>query len=129
MGSVISFKEIRYCIIMIKIITALLVILVLLNFISPEPNCSYSTYMGSFTYEEMNFKERNFRNCQAKFGLYKKEKNNDTILYRLCPKKFWQVWNYERYFFSDKFKLPYANWNSIQLRRGAITNKTGFQDF
>ncbi len=114
---------------MIKIIAILLTILVLLNFFSPEPNCSYSNYTGSFTFEEMNFKERNFRNCEAKFGLFKKENNSDTALYRLCPKKFWQIWNYRRYFFSDKYKLPFMNWESIQLRRGVISYKSGFQDF
>jgi hypothetical protein len=114
---------------MAKIIVAFLIILVILNFISPEPNCSYSNYMGSFTYQEMNFKERNFRNCQSKFGLYKKENNSDTILYRLCPKKIWQVWNYSRYIFSEKYKLPYVSWDRIQVRRGVVTNKTGYQDF
>lgn len=114
---------------MTKIIVVLLVLFVLLNLFSPESDCSYSNYTGSFTFAEMNFKERNFRNCEHKFSLFKKENHYDTALYRLCPKRFWQVWNYWRYIFSDKYKLRYLEWDHVQLRRGVTSNKTGFQDF
>lgn len=114
---------------MVKIIAIVITIVVILNFISREPDCSYSNYSGSFTFTEMNFKERNFRNCKAKFNLFKKEYNRDTVLYRLCEKKFWQFWNFKEYLFSEKYQLPYANWNNIQRRRGRLDHTTGFQDF
>lgn len=112
-----------------KIIVVLLGLFVLLNLFTPEPDCSYSNYTGSFTFAEMNFKERNFRNCEAKFGIFKRQYRTDTVLYRLRSKDLWQFWNYRRYLCSDKYRLPYIEWSDVQLRRGVTSNKTGFQDF
>jgi hypothetical protein len=91
-------------------------------------DCSYSNDNGSFTFEEMNSKERNFDMCRRKFEEFKKQ-GSDTILYRLCEKNVLRFWNWGNYLFQEKFKLPYRSWKEIEMRRGAIVSKTGFQDF
>lgn len=91
-------------------------------------DCSYSNSSGSFTFEEMNFKERNFDMCQRVLTEFKKE-NSDTVLYRLCSKNFLAFWNWGAYLYQKKFRLPYTSWAEIKAKRGPVRNKSGFQDF
>lgn len=117
------------------ILLSLLALLVLVNvppltFLLDHKDCRYANGDGSFTFDEMSFKERNFRVCAQKFEAYKNtHKQQDTVLYRLCPKNYWQFWNWGTYLFQDKFQLPYRAWEHIQSIRGPVTAKSGFQDF
>lgn len=112
-----------------KTILVLLILIILINVISPGPDCRYTTYSGSFTFIEDNYKQRNFEMCMAKFTEFKKENVADSILYRLTSKDYRKFWNYSAYFFSDKFDLPFISWDSVAARRGIVSNKSGFQDF
>ena len=106
------------------------VTLVLSNVLSPEPDERYSNASGSFTYMEVNRKQKDFEVCLYKFGAFKRhDKNADTMLYRLDEKKLYKFWNYTRYFISPKYQLPYSNWQDILDRRSVLENKSGFQDF
>ena len=112
-----------------------IVIIVALSNVPPinamfgKTDCSYSNNNGTFTFEEVNFKERNFDMCQRKFSEFRKTNNADTVLYRLCKKNFLQFWNYGAYVTDKRFKLAYMPWSSIEQRRGKISAKSGFQDF
>jgi len=109
-------------------------LIILVNNIPPlhwlyENDCNFSNVDGSFTFAEMNFKERNFEKCQRKFLEFKKRQLGDTILYRLCPMNIFHFWDYGEYLFSQKYRVPYKPWREIDTKRGPITNKSGFQDF
>jgi hypothetical protein len=112
------------------IVFIILVAIVAVNAVSVSRNidCSYSNSSGSFTFEEMNLKERNFEMCMRKFSEFKKQ-SADTVLYRLCKKNFLKFWNWSNYIFQKKFKLPYKSWKEIDERRGMVNAKSGFQDF
>lgn len=113
---------------MIKAFVVIFLILIIANIFS-QPDCRYSNFSGAFTFEEMNFKERNFQMCKGKFELFKSENKVDTVLFRLYGKNYWKFWNYRSYLFSEKFRLPFISWEEVQQRRGAVNYKTGFQDF
>lgn len=114
---------------LLTFILVLLTVVVLSNVFSQHHDCSYSNYKGSFTFEERNFQNRDFMMCLKKFDEFKKTNNSDTILYRICVKKGSHFWNYADYLFKEKYRLPYMNWEEIEVRRGELENKTGFQDF
>ena len=113
------------------VVILILVIVVGANSISliTTINCNYSNYNGSFTFEEMTSKERNFEMCERKFTEFKKQNNTDTTLYRLCKKNIFEFWNWGTYMFSEKFSLPYMSWQTIASRRGMLSARSGFQDF
>jgi hypothetical protein len=113
-----------------SVVFIILIAIVAVNalFVSRNIDCSYSNSAGTFTFEEMNLKQRNFDMCKRKFAEFKKQ-NADTILYRLCKKNFLKFWNWSTYFFQEKFKLPYKSWKEIAERRGKVSAKSGFQDF
>lgn len=113
---------------MIKAIVVIFLFIIIANILS-QPVCQYSNFSGSFTFGELNDKEHNFRMCNRKFGGFKAENNVDTVLYRLCAKNYWKLWNYRSYLFSEKFKLPFLPWEEVQERRGTIISRTRFQDF
>ena len=108
---------------------AIIIMLALANLFSQEHNCSYSNYNGSFTFEERNFQSRDFMMCLKKFDEFKKANQQDTILYRICPKNTLHFWDYSDYLLKEKYKLPYMDWIEISARRGKLENKSGFQDF
>ena len=114
-----------------KTVTILVLIVVGANAASlvRNINCTYSNYNGSFTFEERNFKERNFDMCEAKFSEFKKQNNTDTVLYRLCRQNIFKFWNWGNYILRGKFNLPYTSWQQVKSRRGTITARSGFQDF
>jgi len=113
---------------MVKAFVVIFVILIISNIFS-EPDCTYSNFSGSFTFWEMNFKERDFQMCKRRFEAYKTVNKVDTVLYRLCARNYWKFWNYKSYLFSEKFKLPFISWKEVEQRRGPVELKTGFQDF
>lgn len=108
----------------------LVILLVGLNLagMTRDIDCSYSNASGTFTFGEMNFKERNFDMCKRTFAEFKKQ-NSDTILYRLCRTNLLEFWNWGNYLFREKFRLPYRPWKKIELKRASIKAKSGFQDF
>jgi hypothetical protein len=110
---------------------AVIVILIVLlsNFLPLENNVSYSNADGSFTFEEMNFKGRDYSMCFRKFDSYKKEHHDNTVLYRITPILPWKFWHWKSYLFQDKYKLPFKSWNEISASRGVVENKSGYQDF
>lgn len=110
------------------LIIIIAIVVVNLAMMTRNMDCSYSNSSGSFTFEEMNFKERNFRMCQNKMEEFKKE-NSDTVLYRLCPMNFLAFWNWGAYLYQKKFRLPYTSWEEIERKRGPVRNRSGFQDF
>ena len=115
-----------------KIILILLfvgIIMVIASLFIPGHDCSYSNYNSTFTFEDKNFNGRDFRMCKAKFEEFKKINRQDTVLYRVCKKNPIHFWRSNDPLVREKYKLPYLSWDEIAARRGAIQNKTGFQDF
>lgn len=92
-------------------------------------DCQFSNADGSFTFAEVNFKGAGYTLCKEIFIEFKHRRLGDSTLYRLCPKKPFYFWNYGEYLFAEKYRLPYKPWSEIERRRGAIRNKSGFQDF
>ena len=113
------------------VVILVLVIVIVANAVSlaRNVNCNYSNYNGSFTFEEMNFHERNFDMCERKFSEFKKQSNADTALFRLCRKNIFKFWNWGNYMLREKFNLPYMSWQEIKSRRGMLAARSGFQDF
>ena len=115
-------------------LVALLFLFIIINippikFLFSSDDCKYSNANGAFTFEEMNFNERNYEMGEYKFQEFKKLNKNDTILYRLCPINILYVWKYGDYLFNKKYRLPYKPWQEIEALRKPVINKSGFQDF
>lgn len=89
----------------------------------------YSNDTGSFTFEERNVQGRDFLMCQRKFAAFKQTGTHDTVLYRLIAKDPVRFWRYRQYLFTEKYQLPFQDWQKISVRRGVLINKSGFQDF
>jgi len=129
MGHVInSMKNAIRTFIFIFGIVAISNILPVKTFVKTD-DCQYSTGDGGFTFQEMNFMDADFHMCQNRFREYKKKQTKDTTLYRLCAVNILHFWDYGEYLFSKRYRLPFKSWQSIENIRGAITNKTGYQDF
>ena len=92
-------------------------------------DCAYANRTGTFTFQEMNFKNRDYTMAKWKFEAYKKENKKDTVLYRLCTINYFKFWNYRHYLTHEKYKLPYRPWMEIEKNRGVVENKSGYQDF
>ena len=115
-------------------VIALIFLIVIINippvkFLFGSDDCKYSNDDGSFTFEEINFNERNYEMSEYKFEEFKKIPSKDTILYRLCPINIFYVWKYGDYLFNKKYRLPYKPWQEIEAHRKPVINKSGFQDF
>ena len=104
-------------------------ILVVIISIFKNEDCMYANRSGTFTYEEMNFKGRDFKTCMRKWEMFKKENNSDTVLYRMCKMNPLKFWNYFDYVSHPGYKLPYLSYDEMIRTRGEITNMSGFQDF
>lgn len=81
-----------------------------------EGHYRYSNYNGSNTFTE--FMSRNFemmKNVQKRCTLHhpKKDKN----IYRLFSKNPLAFWRWRLYFFDERYKLPYKNWEEIKKIR------------
>ncbi|MEO9144479.1 MAG: hypothetical protein ABI237_02890 [Ginsengibacter sp.] len=89
----------------------------------------YSNNDGSFTYEEFQFQERDFKMGWGGFLYFKENcKCSDTILYRLNRNNPFKFWRYGDYIFKKKYHLPYQSWVKIKVRRGPIDHLED-QDF
>lgn len=78
----------------------------------------YSNIDGWFTYEEFQFKGRDFKMGQRRFEDFKEQcKCGDTILYKLNKNNFLKFWRYSDYLFRKKYHLPYQEWSIIEARR------------
>ena len=95
------------------------------NFVD-ERHYRYSNYNGSNTFTE--FMSRNFemmksvhKNCLLNHP--KKDKN----IYRLFKKNPLAFWRWRLYFFDERYKLPYKDWEEIKKVRAKekVTEKTG----
>jgi len=117
------------------LVFTVLLLLVVVNNLPPirwfygNYDCRFSNNDGSFTFAEVNFKGANFQLGREVFAEFKKRNPGDTTLYRLCPKNIFHFWDYGQYLFSEKYRLPYKPWSEIEVIRGPIGNKSGFQDF
>jgi hypothetical protein len=89
----------------------------------------YSNDNGSFTYEEFQFKDRDFKMGWGGFLYFKENcKCSDTVLYRLNRNNPFKFWRYGDYIFKKKYHLPYRSWDEIVGRR-SDTGYHGVQDF
>jgi hypothetical protein len=116
------------------ILITIVVVLIALNtpplkWIVGREDISYSNATGSFTFEEMNFKGRNYDMCLYRFNIFKDTARNDTILYRLDRINFLKFWRWSNYLSEYKYKLPYKSWQDIALKKSDTETKSGFQDF
>ena len=92
-------------------------------------DCKYCNKTGTFTFQEMNFGGYDYGLCKNRFAEYKRQRGIDTILYRATSMNPLCFWKYGDYLFEQKYRLPYMSWKEVELIRGPIRNKSGFQDF
>ena len=89
----------------------------------------YSNANGMFTFDEVNYANRNYQLCLNNFRVFKLINKKDTILYRLTSKNPIKVWRWADYLFNKKYKLPYKLFKEVEKIRGAVENKTAWQAF
>jgi hypothetical protein len=88
----------------------------------------YSTGKGSFTFEEI--KARNYDMMRRRYTSFKYErKSADTVLFRLFNRSPLHFWRWGDYLIDERYNLPYKSWEAIKKERGAVENKSGYQDF
>ncbi len=123
-------KMLRYLLIFLGIIVLINIPPVrwIFNLVDHQ-NVDFSNATGTFTFSEMNEKERNDRMCQYKWESFKKTGNPDTLLYRITPKNHLQIWNYGDYLFKQKYSYPYRPWSEIEINRHPNKVTSGYQDF
>jgi hypothetical protein len=97
----------------------------LIKLLADERHYRYSNFDGSHTTVE--FKSRGFgmmkkmhQSCLS-YHPYQKDKQ----LYRLFPKNPLAFWRWKDYFFDERYRLPYKNWNAIRKVRGKVKEATG----
>src|SRR5690349_5526556 len=115
--------------IIIIIIIAVIMVIATISFPGGKEDCLYANANGSFTFEEMNLKGRDFDMCTRKWTEFKKNNKSDTILFRLCRINALKFWNYGDYLTHPAYRLPYLSYEVLMSRRGAVVNKSGYQDF
>lgn len=117
-----------------KAIILVLIFIVVLNippikwFVGSE-DIMYSNINGSFTFVEANYAGRNYKLCIENFQVFKSNNKTDTVLYRISPINVLKIWRWFDYIMKDKYGLPYKAWEEIDVLRGTINNKSGWQDF
>ncbi|MGF1924837.1 MAG: hypothetical protein ACQUHE_11720 [Bacteroidia bacterium] len=82
-----------------------------------EGHYRYSNYNGSYTsYEFMSrdfaMMKRNHRMC-----LKYQPELKDKKIYRLFSKNPFAFWRWGLYFFDERYKLPYKNWEDVKKKR------------
>lgn len=82
-----------------------------------EGHYRYSNYDGSFTSYE--FVSRNFKMVESahRVCLRHSPALKDKKLYRLFSKNPLAFWRWGLYFFDERYKLPYKNWEDIKKTR------------
>lgn len=86
----------------------------------------YANSSGTFTFSEMNGKERNFLMCSNRWNSFKQTSQKDTVLYRITPRNYFHIWNLGDYLFAEKYHYPYKE---IIIRRPGNFLHSGYQDF
>jgi hypothetical protein len=116
-------------------ISGLILIIITISNLPPihllykEDNCRFSNSDGSYTYAEMLFEGDNFEDCKGRFAEFKKTRNGDSMLYRITPINPLHFWDYGDYLFTEKYRMPFRDWESIKEKRGLLKNKSGYQQF
>lgn len=109
-----------------KIIIGILAIIILANtwpfiwvfknFVD-ERHYRYSNYNGSFTFYE--FMDRDFemmKYSHQQCALHRPGLR-DKKIYRIFSKNPFAFWRWRLYFFDERYKLPYKNWEEIEKTR------------
>ncbi len=94
-----------------------------------EDDCRFSNGDGSYTYAEMLFEGDNLEDCKGRFNEFTKIRTGDTILYRITPISLMHFWDFGDYLFTEKYRLPFQDWEKIKAKRGPLKNKSGYQQF
>jgi hypothetical protein len=92
----------------------------LFGFFLDEGHYRYSNSDGTSTYVE--FKSHNFemgirRNDSCNL---RRPKDADPTMYRLFTKNPLAFWRWGLYFYDERYKLPYKDWNEIKNNRKII---------
>lgn len=90
-----------------------------------ERHYKYSNFNGTSTsYEFMSrdfqMMKRLHKTCSS---LHPERK--DKRLYRVFNKNPFAFWRWRLYFFDERYKLPYKNWNEIEKMRGNVKETQG----
>lgn len=82
-----------------------------------ERHYRYSNYNGSLTFTE--FMNQNFDTMKNRHEACKLARPDlkDKRIYRLFTKNPLAFWRWGRYFFDERYKLPYKSWNEIRKIR------------
>lgn len=89
----------------------------LLDIFFGERHYRYSNYNGSLTFSE--FMSRGFemmKNRHKTCLLYRPDLK-DKQIYRLFSKNPLAFWRWRMYFFDERYKLPYKDWEEIKKTR------------
>lgn len=100
-------------------------------------DCQYSNGDGTFTFSEFTFKGKDFLTGQYLFNAFKESVRNndsgyvgcDTTLYRIKKKEFYKFWHYGAYFFDEKYRVPYKDWDKISKKRVPLEVPQKYVDF
>ena len=97
----------------------------LFTFLLDQKHYRYSNYNGSSTFYE--FMERDFEMAKRWHHgcLLQQPDLKDKKLYRLFSKNPLAFWRWRLYFFDERYKLPYKNWEEIEKKRGKVKETQG----
>ncbi|WP_316819227.1 hypothetical protein [Pedobacter nyackensis] len=83
-----------------------------------ERHYRYSTYNGSFTFYEFMSRKFEMMNDIHKSCLLSQPDLKDKQIYRVFTKNPLAFWRWGLYFFDERYKLPYKDWEGIKKIRG-----------
>lgn len=111
------------------IITNLPYITGVIAFVADEGHYRYSNSDGSSTYTEFNNHDfdlaiRRHSSCNRL-----RSSKADQTLYRLFKKEPFAFWRWGRYFYDERYKLPYKDWKLIQKNRATIIGAGCYRSF
>lgn len=95
-----------------------------------QDDYNYTTYDGSFTFSESQFKGRDFKMCESTFTNLKTSGQlpDSSRLYRLNENSIWKFWRWGDYLLKKKYKLIFLDWSEVKQRRGNVSSLHN-QDF
>lgn len=101
----------------------------IISFFVDAGHYRYSNADGSSTYTEFNNHDfdlgiRRHHSCNLL-----RSSNSDQTMYRLFTKDPFTFWRWGRYFYDDRYKLPYRDWNEIKQNRKTIAGVGCYQSF
>ncbi len=83
------------------------------NFVD-ERHYRYSNYNGSFTFYEFMSRDFEMMHRGHKVCLSHRPNLKDKQIYRLFSKNPLAFWRWRLYFFDERYKLPYRDWEEIK---------------